>query len=404
MRLTTSSFQDETRRRNISVLLNDLRLHGPFSRSQLAKRSGLTKATVSVIVDDLVANRLVMETDLIKGKGAGRPARMLTLDPGGGSMVGVKLWPDAVLVILTNFLSEVIWEKQQKIREELVPFDFLKLTGDFIDEALREAESLDLTVYGIGVGVPALIDKERGVCVHAPNMHWNDVHICQILEERFDYPIYLENDANVAAMAEYYYGVAQDINDFIYIHFGHGVGGGIYVNGHLLRGHTGFGGEIGHVLFQGDLNDQPKSDWEQQLSIPSMRLRLKQIIDQGEETGLKYDPAVQPNGPFFEQIVAAAEAGDEYALAEIDQFVQYLGLGVANLVNIFNPAKVVLGGYVKCDSDWLLQKIHQVVSEFSLKQPLSDMELLYSSLETDASVIGSAILSLDSFLSKPVFK
>jgi hypothetical protein len=191
--------QEKVRKVNKSIILNMLRLHAPISRAQVANLTGLNRGTVSNIVNVLIAEGLVYE-DEQKGSGIGRPAISLGLRPDGGAVIGVEIGVDFIAVLLTNFIAETIWETRVQTDPSETQTVIISQAEQLIDHALSIANEKLLRPLGIGVGLPGLVNVHQGNLIMAPNLHWKNVPLRLMWNQRFHLPIYVENEANLSAL------------------------------------------------------------------------------------------------------------------------------------------------------------------------------------------------------------
>jgi glucokinase-like ROK family protein len=400
----TIADQELVRKLNTAVILDCLRLNQLLSRADLSHRTGLNRSTVSNIVSELIAKRLVRETQPQKDK-LGRPGMALELDPNGGAAIGVELNVDFISVLLTDFVAKPYWRKRIMVDPTTGQPALLATAEALIEEALEHARANKACPLGIGVGVPGLVDIQQGTLIFAPNLKWHDLPLRRMWSQRFGLPVFVENDANAAALGEYYFGVAREVKNFIYLSTGVGLGGGIVLDGKLFRGHSGYAGEIGHTMIEP--NGLPcgcgrRGCWET-LVGPRAIVRQIQVTLQHGATSLIRDLAQHDlDNVTFEQIVAAAESGDAIALSALYTSAKWLGVGIANLVNVFNPEMVVLGGILSHASKLWEPVLTATVKELALKQPLATLKLTTSAHGAEACVVGTVALVLDDILRHPV--
>src|SRR5512138_3368909 len=273
--------QEKVRKVNKSIVLNMLRLHAPISRAQVANLTGLNRGTVSNIVNVLIDEGLVFE-DEQKGTGIGRPAISLGLRPEGGAVIGVEIGVDFIAVLLTNFVAEKIWEIRIQTDPSKSQTEIIGQAEQLIDQALLIASEQRLRPLGVGVGLPGLVNVHQGNLIMAPNLHWMNVPLRLMWNQRFHLPIYIENEANLSALGEYYFGVARNVENFIYLSAGIGLGGGIMMGGKLFRGGHGYAGEIGHIQ-RDPMGEQCECGrigcWETQVGQRAVLLRVKKELE-----------------------------------------------------------------------------------------------------------------------------
>ncbi len=392
------------RRMNKALLLNQLRLAEPRSRAELAKRTGLTRSTVSSIIAELIAEGFVRETELQKDR-VGRPGMQLELNPLGGAAVGVEAGVDFISVRLADFIARPLWTARIPIVAGSSQEAYLSRAEALVSQALAAADQYGLQPLGIGLGVPGLVDLRRGELRFAPNLGWRNVPLREMWTARFSLPIFVENEANAAALGEYYFGVARQVEDFIYLSAGVGLGGGIVLGGKLFRGFSGYAGEIGHMTIDphGEACACGKRGCWETLVGPRAVIRALKTRMEGSQAGLLHQWAGEDLERLtFEQVVAAGEAGDPVAKAALHKVGRSLGIGIANLVNAFNPQLVVLGGALSRASDLLFPVIRRSVAENSLPQPHDALCIAASAHGQDACTVGAVALVLDDILREPL--
>jgi predicted NBD/HSP70 family sugar kinase len=347
--------QTSLRRANLSRTLSFLRDHGPRPRAGIAASTGLHKATVSSLIDELLERRLVMETGLAHSGVAGRPGRVVALDGASVGALGLEINVDYIAVHGTDLASRVLVER--RISFDAMgsgPDRCLSMLTEVARQAITEMAAAGATVVGVSVAVPGLIDVGRGVVVYAPNLGWRHVPVATRLAAELrahlpgslrdvDLPVLVGNDANLAAVAEYRSGVAAGTADLVYLTGEVGVGGGVIVDGNLLRGADGFSGEVGHLPVDpsGRLCGCGRTGcWETKVGLAE----LIRAVTPDSAYGLDAGPVRDPEERLAE-VQARLAAGDQAALDAVAHVGRWLGLGGAILVNLFNPRVIVLGGY-----------------------------------------------------------
>ena len=391
------------RKLNTTTILQLLRVAAPVSRAELAKKTGLNRSTVSSIVNQLIENDLVRETELQR-EGVGRPGMSLTLNPNGGAAIGVEMGVDFISVVVKDLLAQSRWRMYVDVDSGLGQEAIVAQAESIIERALTETAVSNLRVFGIGVGVPGLVDVQAGVIKMAPNLQWQDVPIKAMWQERFQLPVYVENEANAAALGEHYFGVTQKVKDFIYLSAGVGLGGGIMLQGQLFRGSGGYAGEIGHMTIDpnGELcSCGRRGCWETVVGPRAVERLIRSQIREGAESVLTEMAQGDLDTITFDQIVEAANLGDGVATSALHNVAVSLGIGIANLVNVFNPEMVVLGGRLRLAGELIMPTIKQTVQQNSLQHPLAGVKFANSAHGAEACVMGAIALVMDNVLREP---
>ena len=395
--------QESLRQINLSAVLTHLRQNAPISRAALAEMTGLNRATITRLVRELIEHGFVRETGF-QSMSAGRPSILLQLNPEAGCIIGAEIEVKFGSVILTDLAAHVIWREEVDFGDHDEPETVLNSIAQLVRKAFSKAEEKKRHILGLGISLPGLVDVSSGVLLFAPNMRWSEVPVKEWLEKEFDIPIYVDNKANMAALAESYFGSARDSEYVLYINITAGVGSGIVLNQRIMTGVSGLAGEVGHMTIN---PDGPKCNcgsygcWETYVSALAVFRRVRECILQGEESQLS---EVVRDG--FERItiplmVEAARNGDRVALESLEKTGYYLGVGLANLINTFNPQKVVLGGYVTQAYEFLLPVIQKTVQERALRWPREAADIVVATYLNDASLMGAVATVYGQILSNP---
>ncbi len=401
MRISDQAFVREF---NTSVVMDYIRLYAPISRAELAVRTGLNRSTITLIINELIDRGFVQETALQDSK-IGRPGMLLRFDPNGGFAIGVEIGVDFLVVVVTNFVADILWSRRVPISPGTDRYAMMELTESIISQAFEYGQGSGLRPLGIGVGIPGLVDARQGKLVFAPNLKWSDIPIRLIWMSRFNIPVFIENEANCAAMGEYFYGVAHDTKDFIYIKTGVGLGSGIMIGGRLFKGTNGFAGEVGHTTIYKDgplCGCGRRGCWETYVSPSAILRSVTARIEQGEASMMPDLVNGDLTKMTLDILIQAAEHDDPVAMSVMGEIGEHLGIGIANLANIFDPGLVVLGGALSLCGKWLVPKIQFILRD-NVLPPLRDkIRVEISSHGDNACAIGAVALVLDDLLREPM--
>lgn len=400
---TDQAFFRET---NLSLVLRNIHNDAPLSRAKLAVMTELNKSTVSSLVEDLLARGLIHEigTGTI---GTGRPATLLEINPKAGGIIGVELGVDFVAVALMDFVGTTLWRRKEKADPFEEKTKTIKQTLDLVDEAMTRCRALNLRLLGLGLAAPGTVDLKEGVMVFSPNLRWHNVPLRKIFSEHTGLKAYIENDANAAGVAEHLFGVMRQTKDFLFIYAGVGVGGGLFLNGKLYRGHNGYAGEIGHIptLSEGTgevcLCGNP-SCWETRANQRALIRRVEAGLKNGRSS-LAQNLMLEKNETSLsvELIKQAADAGDDVARESFAEVGRAMGQGIAGLVNIFNPEKVVIGGTLSAASGHLLPALKEAISQRALNDVLKKTDVIPSVFGDDASLFGAVAIVVEDIMWNP---
>lgn len=366
------SATEHVRQQNTGLVLRSLRFDGPATRTELARRTGLAKATIGTIVGELDDAGAVTEDGTVI-TGRGRPGRTVTMT--GDRIVGLGL------EVNVDYVSAVAVDLSGRVtRRETRP----AAAGDGVIELAVDVHSSLVadghTVVGATVAVPGLVSRDRRTVVWAPNLAWQARPLADELESVLGLcPTAVDNDANCAALAEAAHGVTSGVGDSLYITGTIGIGAGIVQRGVLLRGGFGFAGEVGHMPI-GDPAARcgcgRRGCWEASIGLRAM---LSAVGMAEEATPLQTAHAVANR--------ATGDAGVRSALAQLGRNV---GIGVATLAAVLDPSTIVLGGYFVPLGEFVLPAASQVLADRLPSAELHLPEIRLSSLGIQAAALGAA--------------
>lgn len=389
---------------NLAVIMNHLRTNAPISRAALADATGLNKTTVSSLVTELIERQFVQEIGLASPS-SGRPAILLKLNPTAGFILSCEIGVDFIKVICTNFAPEIIWRYEEQIDPSIGQRAILDRALMIINQGVAAGNQACGTLLGMAIGVPGLVDQSTGALLFAPNLGWKDLPIRSIVQESFDVPLFVNNEANLAALGEHYFGAAQGIDEVLYISASRvGLGGGLIHFGNVFGGVTGVGAEFGHMTMDPDgeyCKCGNQGCWETQVSQPALIRHVWRFIDQGSSSMLTEMTAGDRASLTVPMIVEAARAGDRVALDALEIIGRYLGIGIASLVNALNPELVVFGGILSLASEFLMPVIKKEVEQRALKWNREAMQLVLARHASDACVMGGVAAVYQAILAQP---
>jgi glucokinase-like ROK family protein len=388
---------------NLSIILNALRDRSPLSRAALAVATGLNKTTVSSLVQQLIDAQLVTESGVGKNL-TGRPGILLELNSSAGAMIGVEIGVDYISVILTDFAAHIIWRHQERTDRRDAQHAILQHAFAAIEAAVEQARRLHLPVLGIAMGVPGLIDAQSGTLLFAPNLGWENVPLRQMLLARFDVPVMVDNEGTMAAFGESFFGIARGSRNVLYVSAGVGIGGGLVLDGRIYPGSAGFAGEVGHMTLKidGELcNCGNRGCWETLASQSAVFRRVHEAIASGATSSLARFQNGKRESLTIPLVVRAAEKGDAVAREALRETGNYVGIGLANLINALNPEMVVFGGILSLAKEFLLPVIQETVQARALRWSGRSAQVVIAAHGSDACVMGAVAMIYDQILRQP---
>jgi predicted NBD/HSP70 family sugar kinase len=369
---------EHVRRQNVALILRSLRAEGPATRTELARRTGLAKATVGTIVGDLSAGRAVTEDESVPS-GRGRPGRPVTLT--GESIIGLgfEVNVDYIAAVALDLAGNVRLIDTRPVTAGRPPSvdELLGVAGEIRDGLIADGH----TVVGATIAVPALVSHDNRVVVWAPNLGWDELQLAAVLESSFDgaCPTTVDNDANCAALAEAAHGVSADVASSLYLTGTVGIGAGIIQAGRLLRGGSGFAGEVGHMPI-GDPSSVcgcgRHGCWETSIGLRAM---LRGVGLPEQDTPLR-----------TAEMVATLAEGDQGVRAALEVLGRDLGTGLATLATVLDPEVIVLGGYFVPLGAYVVPAAAEVLATRLPSAAMHLPEIRLSTLGIHAAALGAA--------------
>jgi glucokinase-like ROK family protein len=376
---------------NRTVVLDIIRQSSRISRTDLARRSALTKPTVSAIVEELMREGVVHEIGFSETAATGgRPARLLELNGQSAAYVGVHFGVRRTAVAVADargVVRVILDEPTVKRASERSIAAF----GTLLDEALEAAHVPRSRVQALGVAVPGPVEQRTGICVVSPNLGWHNVAVRDILAAKLSLPVVVHNEAHAAAIAEGRVGAAEGVRSYVWLYVGAGVGAGIVVDRALSLGYRGFGGEIGHcaVVANGRVCGCGRHGClETVASATAIARSAREALAGSEPTTLRGERSLDAAA-----VVDAARAGDAVARRILADVAEHLGKGISYLVNILDPEMIVVGGLVADAQGALFEPLEGSVARHAIEA--RGVRIVPSVLGDQAEIVGAVLLAMD---------
>ena len=338
--LTIRGFHRAMHRSNI---LDSIRTKELISRTELARETGLSQASVTGITADLIKKGLIEEKQTGVSEGGRRPI-LLSIKPDAVHAIGINMAIDQIRVVIVNFQAELKASHVVTLdREYYSPEDIVEIMSLAIKACMWEANYAKDQIAGVGIGIPGPVDSASGIVRFLPNYGWEEVPFRHMLQEKINHPVYIDNSSNNLAIAQYWYGSGRGIDNFLVVTLENGVGAGTILNGQLVRGHRGIAGEFGHLCADTD--------------GPPCRCGRKGCIEAfaGNDGIIQKARTLARKGIWFSTSKHAEEIGFADVLlelrhgnSELEKFYKkagdVLGIGIYNLVTLLNPQLVIITG------------------------------------------------------------
>lgn len=378
--------RDDLREHNLSAIVGLLHKFGSLSRAQLTSSTLLNRTTISNLVAELKDLGLVHESQSPGSTGVGRPSVIVSISTDVVAFA-VNTALDATTVGVVNLSGQVLTKARRPNPANLTPVMAVQIANDLVLH-LRAKLPPRTRVIGIGVAIPGQVRVAEGVVRFAPAFKWIDAPFGPMLRRLSGLPVFIDNDASLGCLAERTLGSARNFTDIVYLFGGtNGVGGGVVINGQQLRGATGYASELGHIR----ISDSPQEDYSGLVGTLESAVRRDRLL---KVLNLKI-----ANEDELDQAILSATSTE--AVQEFQRQIDALAIGVANVVNIFNPQVVILSGFLsslyKFDSDRLLNRFKQNALVASQEEVI----VTPGKLNANLLMIGAAELPINQLLQNP---
>lgn len=397
------------RKLNSNAVLTLLQSRGPLSQAEIVAITGLGKATVSSLIASLDAEGWIIEVGPAAAAGdrGGRPSTLLNLNPDRGFVVGVKILEDAVAVVVTDLYARVVLHETTPVSRGLGDTDYanaveslLSTTVERVNAAIAASGVDRSKILGVGVGITGLVDTDSGVGFFSRLFPGTPgLPVARLLQERLSLPIIVENDVNTLAIAERWFGVGQGSNNFAVVTIGRGIGAGLVVHGQLVKGVRGGAGEFGHVCIQpdGPLCECGNRGCLQAVAAdPAVVMRVAEYLAAGRSSSLDGEDLT------IEKIVAAADDGDELAREVLRESGLAFGRGMATLVSLLAPERVIVSGEGVVAGSWRITPMLEAFRREAFRQVADAVTVQIEKLDFEAWARGAACVVLGKLFDSPI--
>jgi predicted NBD/HSP70 family sugar kinase len=390
----------DLRKTNRASALWELYLRGPCSRQQIGAAIGVSLATVSNVIGELIDEGVVSEVGLQESNG-GRPRALVQVAPRHGFVIGVDIGETSFLVELFDLGRTVLAShRSTTVLTQLEPSDACRHVVDGIEQVITDSAVATDAVIGVGIGVPGLVEHasgDDGAIVYGQSVGWDAVPFERLVRRHVSLQITVDNGAKTLGQAEAWFGAARGTDDAVIALLGIGVGAGIISGRALYRGATSSAGEWGHTTVVVD--GRPCRCGAR--GCLEAYVGAAAIVRRYEELAGHRAAVLQTDLEDRVDEIVAARPGDQAAAQVLEETANYLGVGIANLANLFNPQRVVVGGWLgqRLD-DGLMTKIGDAAARNALRLPFRHLEIVRARLGTDAVALGAATLPVAGFLSR----
>jgi len=368
---------------NTGLVLDTIRLYAPISRVEISKMLNLTPATVTNITAELLKRNIIIESDFGKSTGGRKPV-LLKINPDSYYVIAAHIGSTKLRVSVMNMESEIICSLTEKLYPNM-EFEKVKdIMIDFINQLIKEYLPEKNKILGIGVAAHGLVDFNNGTITFAPNFGWKNINLREILEREFDVPAFVDRDVRAMAMAESWYGEGREVEDFICIKVGYGIGAAFIKDKQQLRGASDGLGEFGHMKVEINGIKCICGNYGCLENYASERAIVRYAMENGYRDELD-----------IEKIHEEVIKGNQKIINAVKKAGFYLGLGISNLINIFNPSLIVIGGDLIDINDLFFDELLLSAKNYSLQELFQNVNIKRTQTGKDAITKGAALLVLD---------
>jgi len=374
---------------NKQTVLEMIRERGPIYKAEIARLTGLSIPTVIKITDELAEHGLIR--DIGKGMSSGgKPPQLLEFASERYAIIGVDVGTTNINCVLMDLASNILFQYMTPTIVSDPSEQVIERILQSIEQVMAMPQASGQPILGIGVGMPGLL--EDGVVLFSPDFHWEQVDLIGRLRARFHLPIQIHNVTRTMAMGERWFGHGRgDVNSFICVNLGYGIGAALYLDGRIFNGGSGTSGELGHMTVDGDgpiCACGRRGCLESLAAGNAIAKRAKREIAEGRASSIT--PAQADAELEAKDVFLAAARHDPLALEIIHDTAEYIGTALANVITLLDPEVIILEGGLSRAGEPFIEEIRQVVKRFQMKYAGRNTRIVVSDLGENAAAIGAA--------------
>lgn len=385
---------------NMRAVLLSLLYHEPASRVQIAELTGLSTTTITNIIDELLAMGLVTDDGVMGFSGrrkAGRPRSALNLVKNARYAIAVQFGVETYRIAIANLGAEILISNAYSFSRTASPRQTFEEIKQRIEEIIIKGNIERERIIGIGVGAAGLVNYLTGVSTFSYNLGWENLPIREWLSEHLEFPVIVDNNVKAMALGEAFFGAGRNVSSLVFVYGRAGVGSGIVIGNRLLRGADLGAGEIGHMIIMthGGLKCRcgQMGCLETLVAEPALMQKAEAAALANPDGLLALKLKIGGNRP-SDLLFQAAREGDPQAVEIVERASYYLGISLANIVNLLNPQMIVLGGLFIQGQDLILPVARKTLGETAIGGLGKKVDLRATSFGWQAGIVGAASLVL----------
>lgn len=399
----TGTNNSDLKSHNRSAVLVALLKQGRASRVQLAQQLRVSSSTITNLITELSSLGIVSEEGNVQNAGplgVGRPQRALQLVPQARYGVGIHIDVGVVYVGICDLLGHLV--ASERFEHDLTQDweDVLARAAASVQELIDRHDLRRSSIVGVGIAASGLVDSRSGMNLLAPNLGWHDVPLREVLSAILGMPVIVENNVRAMALGETLFGAARDVSALAFVYARMGVGAGLVMDGALYRGAAAGAGELGHtVLLHTSCDPQHTTDLESLVAEPAILHEAEALAQSQTSPALAH--AREHSRLTLDIVAQAAREGDAVARILFEERACYMGLGLANLLNVFNPEIIIVGGIYARYADLCFGSLQESLQRWAFANLGAQVQLRPSTFGQQTGLVGAGALALDAFFYRP---
>lgn len=385
---------------NKKVVLRLIKDHDEITRSSLAKKSGLTPPSITRIVDELISKDQLVESLGVGDSSGGRPPVIVKFKNHNNLIIGIDLGATYIRGCLVDLNANFVSEIQVPTELEKGFFSIIEKVVKVINK-LHNRKEPEARIWGVGIGVAGLVNSETGIIESSPDFRWSNIDLRKELDKHIDLPFFYDNSTRLMALGELKMGIKENQKNFAVINIGYGIASGLVVEGNLLKGFSGFAGELGHISVDTDSSVQCKCGMNGCLEALASGHRIASLgkLALANNSSELLEELCMGNEELItaELVAKAAKKGDAASIKIYDEVAEYLCKGIGTIANLLNPETVYVGGGISLSGDLLFDLIEKKKNKYLLPAS-AKVKIMPSTHGDQATSIGAVSLILEKIL------
>jgi N-acetylglucosamine repressor len=389
--------RDLNKEMNRKLILNIIRRYAPLSRTRLIELSNLSAGAISQITGDLLEKRWILEAGEHQSTG-GRRQVLLRLNPDAGAALGIKLMEDRVVCAITDLETRVLNCSTYPLHTRGSPTAVSEALIAIIKECIAASRFPAEHFLGVGIGLAGIVDPQTSIVHYSPYFDWKDIPLAPMIQSRIHLPVFIENDVNTLTLSEQLFGLGRHIENFAVVTIGRGIGFGLVVNNGLYQGAHGGVGEIGHMVM--DVSG-PACDCGKRGCLEA--LAADPAVIKAAEKHLAHGvPSFLVSPLTMNVLKRAADAGDTLARKVLAQSGTYIGIALANMLNLLSPSLLIISGEGVAAGEHRIEPMMKAIREHTLNGLLDNVQITIQITNDQEWAQGAASLVIGKVFESPL--